>query len=373
MTPLAAAGPSPLWYLTRGTGAVCLVLLTASVVLGIANVRRVRTPKLPRFVFDELHRNVSFLAVVFLFVHIVTTVLDPFAPINLIDAAVPFVSSYRPLWLGLGAVAADLLIAVIVTSIFRRRVGYEAWRVVHFLAYAMWPVALVHGLGTGSDAKSFWMLALVAICVATVLAAIAARVTAGWPAHREVRVSAMSAAALLPIGLLVWLPAGPLARGWAKRAGTPTSLLANASASAPTIAATAGRHASGPAQHPTQSPALNPFTAAVSGVVSQGPISGGRYAVRIAVGIAGQQLSKLRIRIFGQPLGNGGVSMTASSVTLGTDADPLLYTGAVTALEGTNIEARVQGPNGAALTVMAQLRLDPAGGKVAGTLTVQPA
>jgi hypothetical protein len=367
MIPLAATTtPSPLWYLTRGTGATALILLTISVALGIANVRRIRIAGLPRFVSDELHRNVSLLAVVFLFVHIVTTLLDPFAPINLIDAVIPFVSVYRPLWLGLGALAFDVLIAVTVTSLLRRRVGYTAWRAVHFLSYAMWPVALVHGLGTGSDAKATWMLALVAICVATVLVAIAARVTAGWPDHREVRISAMSAAALLPIGLLVWLPSGPLAHGWAKRAGTPASLL---SRSAPGASAGAG----GSNQTQQVASPTTQFQAAVSGVISQGRISGGRYAVRLALNVAGQHLSKMTIRIFGQPLGNGGVSMTASSVTLGSDADPAMFKGSVTALQGTNIEARVQSANGTALTILAQLRIDPAGGNVAGTVTVQPA
>jgi hypothetical protein len=369
MIPLAVTTtPSPLWYVTRGTGATALILLTLSVALGIANVRRMQIAGLPRFVSDELHRNVSLLAVVFLGVHIITTVLDPFAPINLIDAVIPFMSVYRPFWLGLGAVTFDILIAVIVTSLLRVRVGYPAWRAVHFLSYAMWPVALLHGLGTGSDAKSTWMLALVAICVATVLVAIAARVTAGWPEHREIRISAMSAAALLPIGLLVWLPSGPLARGWAKRAGTPSSLLASAAASA-----TGSTNAGAGSQTQQVAPSNVQFTAAVSGVISQGPISQGRYAVRMAMNVAGEHLSKLRIRIFGQPLGNGGVSMTASSVTLGTDSDPNMFVGSVTALDGTNVEARVQSANGTALTVLAQLRLDPAGGNVAGTVTVQPA
>ena len=104
----SGAGPSALWYLTRGTGAVALVLLTVSVALGVANVRRVHTPDVPRFVFDAMHRSVSLLALAFLAVHIVTSVLDPFAPVRLIDAVIPFGSAYRPVWLGLGAIASDL-------------------------------------------------------------------------------------------------------------------------------------------------------------------------------------------------------------------------------------------------------------------------
>ena len=114
---LVATGPSALWYLTRATGSVTLMLLTASVALGVANVGRLQSTRWPRFVVEGLHRNVSMLAIAVLCVHIVTTVLDPFASIHLVDAVVPFVSTYRPFWLGLGAFASDLLIAIAITSV----------------------------------------------------------------------------------------------------------------------------------------------------------------------------------------------------------------------------------------------------------------
>src|SRR6476660_7262150 len=112
---LAASGPSLYWYLTRSTGAVALLLLTVAIALGVVDVQRWSTPRWPRFVLDSLHRNVSLLAMVFLVLHIVTSVLDSFAPISLVDAFVPFTGSYRPFWLGLGAVAFDLLLAVTLT------------------------------------------------------------------------------------------------------------------------------------------------------------------------------------------------------------------------------------------------------------------
>jgi sulfoxide reductase heme-binding subunit YedZ len=219
----ATIGPSALWYLTRGTGATTLILMTVSVALGVVNVRRLTTPAVPRFVLDAVHRNASLLALAFLAVHIVTALLDSFAPINLIDAVIPFTSVYRPLWLGLGALASDLLIAVAITSVLRRRLGYGAWRATHWLAYASWPVAVLHGLGTGSDAKATWMLALTAGCIAVVLVAVAARLSAGWPDHLGTRLSAAAMAALIPVGLLVWLPSGQSAPAhrahccWGKR------------------------------------------------------------------------------------------------------------------------------------------------------------
>ena len=102
--------------------------------------------------------------------------LDRFAPISLLDAVIPFVSPYRPLWLGLGTLSFDLLVALVITSLLRRRLGYRAWRAIHWLAYASWPVAVLHGLGTGSDSKAWWMLALTAACVAAVLVAVLARI-----------------------------------------------------------------------------------------------------------------------------------------------------------------------------------------------------
>lgn len=226
---IAAVGPSTYWYLTRSTGAVSLILLTLSVALGVAGVSRFSSPRWPRFVLDSLHRNVSLLALSFLIIHILTAVLDSFAPISLTDAIVPFGGSYRPFWLGLGAIAFDLLLAVALTSMVRRRLGYGAWRATHWLAYACWPVAVLHGLGTGSDVKSTWLLALNIACLGIVALAVGVRAIAGWPDHARVRVAALGATAVFSLFLVLWLPGGPLGHGWARRSGTPTSLLVGSS------------------------------------------------------------------------------------------------------------------------------------------------
>ena len=157
---IAAVGPSAYWYLTRGTGVVSLILLTAAVALGVVTSTRLRSDRWPRFVSAGLHRTVSLLAVAFVAVHILTSLLDSFAPIGLLDTIVPFTGSYRPFWLGLGALAFDLTVAVVVTSLLRARMGFATWRAVHWLAYASWPIALLHGFGTGSDVKSGWLLVL---------------------------------------------------------------------------------------------------------------------------------------------------------------------------------------------------------------------
>jgi sulfoxide reductase heme-binding subunit YedZ len=222
---LAAAGPSIYWYLTRSTGAVALLLLTFAIALGVLDVRRFSTPRWPRFLVDSLHRNVSLLAMVFLGFHILTSILDSFAPISVVDAFIPFAGSYRPFWLGLGAISFDLLLAVTITSLLRKRMGYASWRAIHWLTYASWPIALLHGLGTGSDVKSTWLLVLSIACMAIVLAAVLARVIAGWPEHLRARGAALGGAAAFSLFLILWLPGGPLGAEWARRSGTPSSLL----------------------------------------------------------------------------------------------------------------------------------------------------
>jgi predicted ferric reductase len=213
------------WYLTRASGAVSLILLTVAVVIGILAIGRVQSQRWPRFVIDGVHRSSSLLAVVFLAIHVVTSVLDSFAPISLVDAVVPFAGSYRPLWLGLGALASDLLLAVTITSLLRQRLGHRLWRAIHWLAYTTWPIAVVHALGTGSDVQLAWLQLTCAICGLAVIAAVLARIAIGWPSHRRLRVCALGALTGSLLAIVLWLPQGPFGHDWAKRAGTPANLL----------------------------------------------------------------------------------------------------------------------------------------------------
>lgn len=168
-----------LWYTTRGAGAVTLVLLSASVVLGILSALRVQSATWPRFLTTGLHRNLSLMTLVFLGLHIVTAVVDPFTHLGWLTAVVPFSSYYRTFWLGLGTIAFELLLAVVATSLARGFIGHGTWRVVHWLAYAAWPIGVLHGLGTGTDAFSVWFFPLTVICVGAVLTALGYRLIAG--------------------------------------------------------------------------------------------------------------------------------------------------------------------------------------------------
>lgn len=169
---------SALWYLSRGTGVVSLVLLTVVVVLGVLTRGGRPLPGLPRFAVAGLHRNASLVAVAFLAVHIATAVIDPYVTITWFATIVPFVSSYQPLWVGLGALSLDLMLAAIVTSLLRQRIGRRVWRAIHLSVYASWPVALVHSFTLGPDVRSGVQLWLAVLCVAASAAAIAWRVMA---------------------------------------------------------------------------------------------------------------------------------------------------------------------------------------------------
>ncbi|GHF62105.1 sulfoxide reductase heme-binding subunit YedZ [Amycolatopsis bartoniae] len=173
-----------LWDFGRATGVVALVLLTLSMVLGVATRSGRPAPWLPRFAVTEVHRNVSLLSSVFLALHVVLLLFDPYAMLRLFDFVLPFAGNYRPFWQGLGTVALDVLLALVVTSLLRHRLGRRTWRAVHWAAYALWPIALAHALGTGTDSFSPWFLTLAVLCVLAVAGALCWRLSARFAERR---------------------------------------------------------------------------------------------------------------------------------------------------------------------------------------------
>jgi methionine sulfoxide reductase heme-binding subunit len=166
-----------LWYLNRATGVTLLVLLTASVVLGVLSTGSRAGRGLPGFVTQHVHRNVALLAVVALVVHVLTAVADTFVDIRWWQALQPFGATYEPLWLGLGALSLDLMAVVVVTSALRSRLSHGAWRSVHYLSWAAWAAALVHTLGIGTDVEGgrLWAVVPTAGCVLAVCLAAGLR------------------------------------------------------------------------------------------------------------------------------------------------------------------------------------------------------
>ncbi|MGZ4516906.1 MAG: ferric reductase-like transmembrane domain-containing protein [Mycobacteriaceae bacterium] len=182
-----------LWALGRGSGVVTLVCMTVSVLLGILTRSGRPALGLPRFAVSSVHRNAGLLASVLLIVHITSLFFDPYAQLHFVDMVVPFLGTYRPFWQGLGTVALDLTLAVMVTSLLRRHIGLRTWRVVHWATYAMWPVALAHGLGNGTDSFAPWFLTISGTCAVAVAAALCWRVREDFVEHRSTRTEPVTA------------------------------------------------------------------------------------------------------------------------------------------------------------------------------------
>ncbi|MGE5286636.1 MAG: ferric reductase-like transmembrane domain-containing protein [Micromonosporaceae bacterium] len=201
-----------LWYASRATGVVSMVLLSIVVILGVLVNRQGRLPGLPRFAVTGLHRSISLISVVFIAVHVLTAVADKYVNIRLAAAIIPFTSSYMPLQIGLGAVALDLGIAVIVTSLIRARISRRLWRAVHWLAYAAYPVALFHGLTSATDLRSGGLLAVTAACVLGAAAAVYYRLVSMSRAREERIRSGERAAYRSKTAAATYSPKAPPAR-----------------------------------------------------------------------------------------------------------------------------------------------------------------
>jgi sulfoxide reductase heme-binding subunit YedZ len=212
--------PQLTWFLTRASGTVALALLTISMALGIGASTRLSSARWPRFVTQGLHRNVSLFVLVLLAAHVVTAILDDYVQITVQESFIPFIGTYRPVWMGLGTLSSDLILAMTVTSLMRQRIGYETWRAVHWTAYMCWPLGIVHALGTGSDTRKAWSAWFTIACVALVLLAIAWRIVEGWPRRALLRTSAVLVTACAVALVSTWAKQGPFAPGWSKRSGT---------------------------------------------------------------------------------------------------------------------------------------------------------
>jgi sulfoxide reductase heme-binding subunit YedZ len=171
---------SAFWALGRGTGVVALVLFTASLVLGIVARSGRRLPWLGRFGTSDLHRSAALTGTGLVLVHVGSLYLDPYAQLRLVDFVFPFLGSYRPLWLGLGTLALDLLAVVTVVSMLRTKVGPRVFKTVHWATYALWPVAMAHALGNGTNAGAAWFQALAVACGLAVVGAIGWRLSQSY-------------------------------------------------------------------------------------------------------------------------------------------------------------------------------------------------
>lgn len=181
-----------LWAFGRVSGFVALALYTGAVLLGILTRSGRPLFTIPRFSVTLVHRNISLLATVFLVLHVGSLMLDSYAKINVIDVFVPFLGAFRPFWQGLGTVAFDLVLAVVVTGLLRHHIGQRTFRALHWLTYAMWPIALAHAVGNGTNGTGGWFLLLAAGSVAAVGAAVVWRLSSTFLETSKARQGGLS-------------------------------------------------------------------------------------------------------------------------------------------------------------------------------------
>jgi sulfoxide reductase heme-binding subunit YedZ len=351
-----------LWYASRGTGVVALAMFTLVVLVGILTRGGRTLPGLSGWVTSSFHRNASLVAATFLIIHIATSIIDPYASIKIVDAFIPFVSSYRPLWLGLGAVAFDLMLAIIITSLLRNRMGSRSWRVIHWFTYVMWPLAVVHGFGTGSDASQPWFVAITAMCVFLVLLAVIWRIIVISEMSVAARAASVVAVLFAPMILAVWAVLGPLAPHWAIRAGTPLSALSSnlktkATNSSPKPVVT---------KKPTTVVKVPSGTANVRGKVINVTQPNG-VAIVLDGSMSNGMTGQYRIVLRGTPLPSGGVSLNSGTVYVAPTTGGL-WQGKVVSLNGGNIDAMLSGPR-RSVDAATTLTLDQAQKNFQGSVT----
>jgi Ferric reductase like transmembrane component len=366
---LAAIGGRSMWYLTRGSGIVALLMLTASVVLGIITSGRWEGRHWPRFVVEGLHRNVSLAVVVFLAIHVTTTVVDGFVPIGWLDVIIPLHSGYRPVWVGLGALAVDFLLAITITSLLRVRIGPRVWRGVHWLAYACWPIALVHGLGSGTDTPQRWMQAIDAVAMLTVVIVLGWRIMARRPAHPAGAPIALAAPLMVALGVGLFAWRGPLGPAWSSHGARLGAGAASASVGSPATTPTTSPTTPGSTPATTlpassAAPTL-PTDLTVAGGRSVTD-SGGTRIVTLDMKSADGSVS-VRIELTGSADASGGVVLDSGdvSVTLGGTA---VWNGPVTGLHESTLTADLSGANGGRVALSADLSVDRARELVSSTV-----
>jgi sulfoxide reductase heme-binding subunit YedZ len=196
------------WYAARAAGVAAYVILTAVLVLGLTMAGKKNFPRWPKFAVEDVHRFGGLLVGTFVSIHVLTIAIDSYLPFSIGSLMIPFLSPYKPLWVALGIVAAELLLALAVTNHYRDLLSYAFWRRAHYVNFAVWAAVVLHGLGSGTDRASAWFIALYATGAAVVAGATAWRITR----VRRPRwgVVAPAASALIVAVAVVGLARGPL-------------------------------------------------------------------------------------------------------------------------------------------------------------------
>ncbi len=315
------------WDVARAGGITAYALLALSVVLGLALSLRWQRPRWPRLITNELHGFVTLLSLVFIAVHVLAVWIDPFTRFGWREVFIPLASHYRPLWMSLGIVALYLCLAIWISTYLRPHIGYAWWRRLHTLTLVVYALSTIHGLGTGSDTRTTWALALYAGSVALVGTLLSARLLTplGRRGARHPRLAALSAAAV--IAGIAWTVTGPMQAGWNATANNGQGNGARG------VAAQQG--ASAGTQQSASATAPQSFSAALQGTYTQSdPDAAGAVSLDLLTNLRDGTQRSLDIVVQGVPAADGSLSVTATHVTLSTSSGAVLYQGQLTTLRG---------------------------------------
>jgi len=342
------------WDIARIGGFTAYGLTLASVVIGLVLSMKVKSPRFPRFVTNELHRFVTLLAVVFMVVHGIAVALDPFIKLGPVELLVPFASHYRPVWMALGITGGYLLLAVYLSERIRSRIGYSWWRRLHTLAFVVYLFATIHGLGTGTDSRTPWAIALYAGGALVVGGLLVYRL---WPtgAVGRLRPTVLLGSALAIVAVSAWAWRGPLAPGWAAAAG-----------GAATTKLPAAAEVAGAVARPVSTPEriTLPFQAALQGTVTQTKTDGGTLVIDATLN--GAVAGRLRASI---PLARDDAP---APLTLTVDPSGATCVGTLTSARDGRLGGSCSMADGRVLAISMRVGVDDSGA-LDGTIQVSGA
>ena len=359
------------WDVARAGGLTAYVLLTLSVILGLLLSVRWQSTRWPRLITNDLHRYLTLLSLVFVAVHGLASLLDPFMQFSLSEILVPLMSHYRPVWMALGIVAGYLGVALWLSTELRPWIGYTTWRRLHGLTFAVYALATVHGLATGSDSRTPWALALYAGSVMVVGTLLGYRLLTPIGARGKAYPNLATLLALVIVGGALWTASGPARSGWNAIAnngqGNGARGLQAAAATSTSNRSTAGA---------SSGVFAAPFSAGLQGTLQQtGPDAGGSVTLRLSTTLSGGPGGTFQMLLQGTSSGDGSLAVSAGQLTLIGPGGSPRYQGTLQGLSGdatgTRLSALLRGPGAQSLSVQGVVQLTPEG-RVSGTIQATP-
>ena len=325
------------WDVARAGGFTAYILLALAVAIGLALSLQLQSPsRWPRILNSGLHNFVTLLSLVFTGVHVLAVIVDPFTHFSLNEVFIPFASHYRPIWMALGIVALYLGIAIGISTWLRPKIGYTWWRRLHVLTLGIFALVTVHGIATGSDTNTLWGLIIYAACVTLVGSLLFRRLLV--PATQKGRRHPILATlvGLFTLACVIFTMAGPLRPGWNALAGGAIASAASISQST----------SSSSQSSQSSEPFSSAFAASLQGMLTQnGPDSNGKETLRVDSTLSNGAQGVLTVVMQGTQNGfgdDGGFSITATQVTLGTSSVTQLYQGQLTGLRAGDSRWRMR-------------------------------